>query len=156
MLIDKTEVSLQLDAPLLEMMWKRQEIENYLLVPDAVLRFCEREIRRVRKISDDERNLDLFSPGDLRKAKELLQRKVLEEVFENPLTDTPFLMGTKVSDVVLEPFFREFYAALGEYNVMPKSNLYRLASVTTQAEIHPEVCEKLNAIATLLAKDTTL
>lgn len=150
LLIDQTDTQLQAGGVLLELMWRRREIENYLLVPEAILRLCRREARRAHGLPDQSTDqLDLFTPDDLRAARDLLSRKLLPEVFENPLVDTPFLLDTKASDVVLEPFFREFFAQLGQYNTLPKNNLYRLAAEMQPDEIHPEVRDKLDVIATL-------
>jgi hypothetical protein len=135
-------------------MWSRREIENYLLAPEAILRFCRRELQRVRGVPEQAEEPDLFVANDLEEAHRLLQRRLLPEVFENPLEDTPFLLDTRASEVVLEPFFKEFFAQIGEYNTMPKSNFYRLAAVMQASEIHPEVREKLDAIATLAGPET--
>jgi hypothetical protein len=148
-----------IDTPLPEealrgLMWSRREIENYLLAPEAILRFCRRELQRVRGVPEQAEEPDLFVANDLEEAHRLLQRRLLPEVFENPLEDTPFLLDTRASEVVLEPFFREFFAQIGEYNTMPKSNFYRLATVMREDEIHPEVREKLDAIATLAGPET--
>jgi hypothetical protein len=147
LLIDQAEGELDTKGALRELMWRRREIENYLLVPDAVLRLCAAEITRLRKSSPND---NLFSAADLEKAKAILREFVLPDVFVSPLTDTPFLMGTKVSDVVLEPFFKKFFTELHEYNTMPKSKFYRIAEVMEPREIHPEVRAKLDAIAEAL------
>jgi hypothetical protein len=149
LLLDHTDTALQTGGPLLELMWRRREIENYLLVPEAILRFCERELRRTHGVPEQSTGPSLFVTADLDAAQRLLQRRVLPEVFEQPLADTPFLLDTKASDVALEPFFREFFAQIGQYNTMPKSKFFRLAAIMRPEEIHPEVWEKLNAIATL-------
>ena len=157
LLLDQTDLSLQSAKMWIETMWRRREIENYLLIPDVILRFCRRELHRVAGLgaAGDPDQASLWSDAlqaELdAKASHLLARMVLPEVFEQPLADTPFLLGTKVSDVVLEPFFRQFYASIGEYNVMPKHNFYRLARLMEPDEIHPEVREKLDDIVTLLA-----
>jgi hypothetical protein len=155
LLIDQTDVQLQMGGALHELMWRRREIENYLLIPDALRRFCERELRRIYGAPEDsaEGQTDRTGPliqAAMVRANELLRRLVLPDVFENPLADGPFLLGTKASEVVLEPFFQQFYANLNEYNVMPKSNFYRLASQLKPEEIHPEIVEKLDVIAGLV------
>jgi hypothetical protein len=150
LLIDHIEVQLHQEGELREFMWRRREIENYLLVPEAILRYCERELRRVRGLAEQLKEPDLFLADDLTEVRKLLQRKLLPEVFENPLQDTPFLLDIKASETVLEPFFKEFFSRINEYNTMPKSKFYRLATIMHANEIHPEVQEKLDAIARLI------
>lgn len=158
LLIDQSDIALQSEGPLTELMWQRREIENYLLMPEAILRFCRREILRFSGLAEagasgQEPLWTESLQADLdRNAGRLLARMLLPEVFEQPLKDTPFLLGIKGSDVVLEPFFRQFYAAFREYNMMPKHNFYRLASLMSRTEMHPEITEKLDAIAATLLR----
>jgi hypothetical protein len=150
LLIDHTDKELQ-SGLLTEMMWRRREIENYLLVPKAILRFCERVVEDA--LGDDSKgkgSLPLFG-----KAEEILNlfkriRPITDEEFEAPLKDSPFLLDTKASEVVLEPFFKEFYRMIAQYNTMEKSAFYRIAEVMEEEEIHPDVIEKLDAIARLI------
>jgi hypothetical protein len=155
LLIDQTDLQLQIGSALSELMWRRREIENYLLVPNAILRYCEQELRRVLSIPESSTGPTIFFElpvqEQIEKARTLLGRYVPPGVLEDPLTDAPFQLGTKMSDVVLVPFFKQFYANLHEYNTMPKSQLHRLAKMMRPMEIHPEVIEKLDAIARLVA-----
>jgi hypothetical protein len=158
LLIDQSDIFLQSGGPLVELMWRRREIENYLLIPDVILRFCRREILRISGLAEAGNvGQEPFWPEALQadldaNAGRLLARMLLPDVFEQPLSDSPFLVGIKGSDVVLEPFFRQFYAAFREYNLMPKHNFYRLASLVKRTEMHPEITEKLDAIATTLLR----
>jgi len=150
LLIDRTDKALDEKKALVEVMWNRQEIENYLIVPSAIQRFCEAEVRKRRGLPEDSTEPDMFVDQELKEVPRLLEKYILRDVFTDPLKDIPFLRGTKTSEVVLEPFFREFYAAIKEYNRMPKTKFYRLAAVMKQDEIHPEVRAKLDAVAKLL------
>jgi hypothetical protein len=150
LLIDRTDVALAEASPLVELMWDRQEIENYLIVPAAIQRFCRSELRLLRRIPDGSPEQDIFAEQELKQVPDLLRKYLLPEVFEVPLNDTPFLRGTRTSEVVLEPFFKDFYQLIKEYNRMPKSKFYRLAAVMTPDEIHGDVRAKLDAIAHLL------
>ena len=47
LLIDQSDLALQGGGPLIELMWRRREIENYLLVPNVIFRFCRREMLRI-------------------------------------------------------------------------------------------------------------
>ncbi len=153
LLVDQTDVQLK-KGPLDEMMWRRREIENYLLVPDVILRFCEKEVRTVLVgVDDTSQQIDLLAsqiPEEMEKVREFLKKRFLEYELLHPFEDTPFFVGTKASEVVLEPFFKDFYKMLGKNNAMPKNKFYRLAAVMKKSEVHPEIKEKLDRIASLV------
>ncbi len=152
LLLDQTDLQLRTKGPLVEMMWRRREIENYLLVPEVILRFCEREVRASLGVDDAKQEMSLFSsqiPEEMEKVLNLLKKRMLQEEFAQPFKDTPFLLGTKASEVVLEPFFKDFYKMIGKNNAMPKNKFYLLATVMKKSEVHPEIKEKLDAIAAL-------
>jgi hypothetical protein len=153
LLIDQTDLQLQSGGALRELMWRRREIENYLFIPDVIMRFCERELHRIsiapQQNGKDAGLLDPAIQEQTAKARTLLARYAPPGVLEDPALDTPFQLGAKMSDVVLVPFFKQFYADLHEYNLMPKNHLSRLAAIMRPAEIHPEVIEKLDAITRL-------
>jgi predicted ATPase len=149
LIIDKTDAVLK-EGSLNEMMWRRREIENYLLVPAAILRFCAQAVKDTFGSSAE--NEDTPLPiGGTPAVQKLFKKvsRISDEEFDAPLKDSPFLLDTKASEVILEPFFKEFYRMIGQYNVMPKNAFYRIAAVMEKEEIHPEVIEKLDAIAQL-------
>ena len=152
LLIDNTDTKLEKDGALVEIMWTRREIENYLLIPDAILRFCKRELERVYGESEPSTQSSLFAREVQRKlneAQELLQRMLPPEVFADPLRDTEYVLQVKTSDAVFERFFKEFFSRIKRYNTVPNNQLYKLAEVMREDELHPEIREKLDAIAVL-------
>jgi len=149
LLIDHTEKELQ-SGPLKEKMWRRREIENYLLVPKAILRFCAQVVKdALGKDPKGKGSLPLF--GKPEEVRDLFKRisRISDEEFDAPFKDSPFLLDTKASELILEPFFKAFYKMIAEYNMMEKSASYRIAEVMEKDEIHPEVVEKLDDIAQL-------
>lgn len=147
-LIDQTDISVQTNNGLVEYMWSRKEIENYLLVPDAIIRLCVK--LGVDNAPDDGRPKDLFLKKQQssveKKARELLENYLVKPVWEDPLAAHPPADGTNASTQILEPFFKDFFKKIGKYNEMPKKNMYRLAEAMKPEEMHPDVLEVLDLI----------
>ena len=105
--------------------WQRYEIENYLLQPDAIVRFLdfplmETEIHR-EFWKQVPQGTDLFG-------------------------DHVSLVRVKASNEFLIPLLKH----LGKH--IPKRDLYQLAAVMQPEEVHPEVREKLDRITEHLAE----
>lgn len=147
LLIDHTDTALQKN-PLMELMWRRREIENYLLVPKAIIRLCMRLVNETSANGIRQENL-FASQEDFIKLFKKVSR-ISDDEFVAPLTDSPYLLDVKASDVILEPFFKEFFKQIGRYNTMPKNAFYRIAAIMEKEEIHSEVIEKVNDIAKAL------
>jgi len=104
--------------------WKRYEIENYLLHPPAVVRFVMgEEPGRPSEVVD----------ADVRDG-------LLPRVYRAPLEDDEFHRTNKGKNV-LEGLLR------GMERPPSQREYWRIAAVMTPEEIHPEVVEKLDAIA---------
>ena len=104
--------------------WRRYEIENYLLQPDAVKRFVGLPLHH-----------DLVQGA--------FDRHV--PAGTDYFGDHPALSRVKASNEFLVPLFEEVWMPV------PKRDLYLLAAVMTPEEIHPEVIEKLDLIAATLS-----
>lgn len=104
--------------------WKRYEIENYLLIPKAIKRFLKNDPSHEQKV-DEEFGKQIPPGTDL-------------------FGDIPALTRVKASSEFLVPFFEK----IGLNTT--KGELYQLAAKMTLDEIHPEVKEKLDAIAEFL------
>ena len=107
-------------AGLVVLRWRRYEIENYLLMPEAIKRFVNLPSQEAR-IEEEfwkqvPKGADLFG-------------------------DHVSLKRVKASREFLLPLFEE----LGKD--VPKKVLYQLAAEMRKDEIHPEVVEKLDRIA---------
>ena len=106
--------------------WRRDEIESYLVHPDALRRFVE---GRGHAEQDVENLLaywrDEFPPA----------------VVRDPLGDHEFLNGTKARTRLLPGLLEA--AGLGD---VPYTRYHEIAQLMRPEEIHPEVTEKLDAI----------
>jgi hypothetical protein len=120
---------------LLVLRWNRYEIENYLVVPEAIARFCEQP------------EPNLFTIAMARQAKEYLQTH-LPPLFEQDAGDPDCLRELKASEDILLPLFEH----IGK--PMAKKDLYQLAAVMTPEEVHPEIKEKLDLMADWLQVGT--
>lgn len=102
--------------------WRRYEIENYLVHPDAIARFAAAVVGGLFawRIVDN------------------MARELPPAVMKAPLQDHPYLVSTAASKSILPAIFAGHDIAKGDY--------YKLAQQMNKAEIHPEVIEKLDII----------
>ena len=139
-LIDQTAVGLENHQDLLERMWQRREIENYLLHPVAIKRLSTKLVTG---------EMELFGANATQKAEEFLRKRMTVDDYENPLADSNNLKDIRGS-AFLETFFKDLFAEFKIYNPMPKREFYQIAAAMISGEIHPEVIEILNLIADVL------
>ena len=138
--LDRTD--LRQDGELVEHMWSRREIENYLLPAVSLGRYAQQQGAAVYE-------------GDLLKTSEenrwhntmdrVLQDRVPPAAMRNP--DDDYWSDTKISDDLLTPVFTTFFTDLDLYNTMPKANYYQLVRYLKPEEVHDDVIAVLDAIA---------
>jgi predicted ATPase len=109
--------------------WTRYEIENYLLVPNALERWLEARLGG-----------RLFAAP----AMEFLRQQLPSPTFENPLEDNAAVMRIPASKDLLPQLFER--AGID----VEKSDYFLVAETMTEDEIHPDVTAALDAIADLL------
>jgi ABC-type cobalamin/Fe3+-siderophores transport system ATPase subunit len=129
--------------------WKRYELENYLISPEAILESTQPETP------------DLFS--DQRSA--ILDSLILEKIFDNnavdyanyteanPATQSTIWRAqtqTKKLSLFAEEFFRRIAHATGGAMLLRKRDLYRLVERLNPATMDPDISLKLDAIHELL------
>ena len=116
-------------AGLVVLRWRRYEIENYLLQPEAIVRFASM-------------GFELVGPR--------LEAAVDEEFWQQVPRGTDLfgdhvsLVRVKASDEFLVPLLERLDRPT------PKKNLYLLAAAMNDDEVHPEVIEKLDRVAAAL------
>ncbi len=158
LVLDKTNIALQKNQPLQEFMWTRREIENYLLIPELILRLCKQlGLPQLTKAQLEQG--DLFIKNQEReiitRATQLLENYLVKPVWENPLGAHPQVDGTNASTAILTPFFKEFFQRIKQYNQMPKKNFHRLASLMKPEELHPEIIQLLDLIGNHVRESKT-
>ena len=135
-LYDRLEIDLQRDPALLQRMWKRREIENYL---------CQRETLLAWAAAQGERQGgEIFAHG-WRDAMATSIDEVAAALATLGKPD-PWSSDVKASDDFLQPLFRKFYDRLGLPNVMRKTDYHTLAPYVSAAAIDAEVGEVLDEI----------
>ena len=104
--------------------WRRYEIENYLLHPRAVVRFVTIEEPTVAAKTADR----------------FIRDQLLPPVYRSPLKDHEYHRRMKGKTVISR-------ALAGMERPPSQGEYWRIAAVMEPEEIHPEVVEKLDAIA---------
>jgi len=138
-LFDRLDRNLQSGTDLREIMWNRNEIENYLCTEDVLIAYARH---------DQDRPDDLFSHAEARK-RENAMREAISEVtgaLEKLGKPQPWSADIKASDEFLEPVFKAFFKKLSLPIAFRKTDYHSLAHFLPRDEIDPEVVEKLHAI----------
>jgi hypothetical protein len=113
--------------------WARYEIENYLVVPDAIKRMLGANMQ------------DLFSMQEVDRAMAYLKTQLPEPFFADPLSDQiQAIMEIPASKKLLP----EMFEAAGR--PLEKSDFFLIAENMQKQEIHPEIIRVLDRIAGLL------
>ncbi|MCX7013237.1 MAG: AAA family ATPase, partial [Candidatus Sumerlaeota bacterium] len=121
--------------------WRRYEIENYLLHPEALLRFVERPqgdmfVKKPRG--------DMFAVARRMAGMDFLRANLPPSALTEPLTDIEYLLVMPASKSLLPGFFESARTSLS------KKDYYQIAAGMMPDEIHPEIREKLDAMAKVL------
>lgn len=109
--------------------WKRYEIESYLLHPDALARFVEKQVGAAA------------APQHVADMKKYFQENFPPALVKEPLGDHEYLNTTKARTKLLPPLLE----AAGLVNVH-YNRFHEIAALMKPEEIHSEVKEKLDAI----------
>jgi AAA15 family ATPase/GTPase len=137
-LFDHLDRDLEGGTQLAERMWKRREIENYLVTPESLRAFILRDV----------------PTGDLLEVPEKAKRELalddaLKEIINAlKLTDKadPWGPDIKVTDEFLDPLFKRYYERLGTPQQTFKRDYHGLADAIPLGQIAPEISEVLDAI----------
>jgi energy-coupling factor transporter ATP-binding protein EcfA2 len=136
-LYDRLEVRLNDDPNLVQLMWRRREIENYLANRDLLLAYA---------VALGEEQLGaLFAPT----AKSHMEASIEEvaDAFSKLGKPDPFGPAAKASDEFLDPLFRAFFTKMHlPATMMRKTDYHTLAPFLEASAIDPEVTEKLDRI----------
>lgn len=104
--------------------WDRYEIESYLIHPEVLFRFVENDCGR----------------GSADKARMYMKDNLTPALFQDPFHTSPLLQQTKGKDI-LSPILQQAGSNLKE------TEYYRIVQYMTKEDVHPEITDKLDAIA---------
>lgn len=137
-LFDRLEKELQTGSALREHMWRRREIENYLVTPESLRNFVQLGLR------DD----DLIEAAERKTRVELLDQCVQELTQALKLTNKPDPWGPdiKVTDDFLDPLFKLYYERLGIPQATFKRDYHGLAEALPLNQVDPEVIAVLDLV----------
>lgn len=142
-LFDRLDKNLMTGTPLVEAMWRRREIENYICTEEVLMAYAGGD-------APD----DLFSLAQ-RARRENAMREVIHEVaaaLETFGKPDPWSPDLKATDDFLDPLFRAFFKKLSLPLALRKSDYHTLARLVPKDKLDPEVREKLDLIADVAAK----
>ena len=138
-LFDRLEREMQVHEDLVEMMWKKREIENY---------FCRREV--LLKFAESTAEVDgpLFEHGLKPKRIQVMAEEITKLTSALKLfgKQSPWSDDIKATDDFLDPLFKNYSKELGIPLVLRKNGYSALVEFLSKEEIDQEVVDKLDAI----------
>lgn len=133
LIMDRLENEFSEKDGLRKLMWRRNEIENYIFDTKAVISYLTRDI-------DNQEELD--------KTINIINKFIDGEMPANAKDDQNHLWweNIKMSDDFLAPLFETYFKTINQYNDFRKRDYYILVEYLQEKQIHPEIIEKLDAI----------
>lgn len=142
-IFDRLDKELQTNKPLVELMWKQREIENYLCLPEVLMAYA----------TYDQPD-DLFGHAEAKRREEAMKKaiKEVEEAISTLDKGKPWSSDIKASDDFLDPLFKRYFKKLGLSNLLTKTDYHVLASLVPGDKIDNDVIDKLDAIVKVARK----
>ena len=148
-LFDRLDRQLQVHPDLVELAWRRREIENY---------FCTREVLlRYAALPGGSEEGPLFEQAAKPRRIEAMEAAIAE--IERALASlgeaSPWSPDIKATDRFLDPLFASYSKRLGMPLCLRKSMYSQLATLMPREQIDAEVAEKLDAIMVVARRART-
>lgn len=143
-LFDRLDKTLDKNDSLVEIMWKKREIENYLNMESVLLSYARQ----------DQTPDDLFAHAEAARREQAMRESISEigGALKKLRKLEPWSSEIKASDDFLDPLFEEYFKKIGVENLLRKTDYHQLASLVPDGGIDPEVTEKLDAILAVASK----
>ena len=141
-LFDRLETEPRDIAPVECLIWSRREIENYLCSRATLEAYAE------ASAAGDSLG-PLFTPAEAGRRLDAMRAAIadVEAALGTLGKGSPWSVDVKVSDDFLTPLFKTYFRRLDLPNLMAKRNFHELAEYVPDAEIDPEIGQKLDVIA---------
>lgn len=136
-IFDRLEDDLKTGTPLVEIAWRKKEIENYLCMEEVLLAYA-------RYDQPD----DLFGSAETAR-REAVMRETITEIASALRTlgrPDPWSADIKATDDFLDRLFERYFERLGLPNLLRKTDYHVLAGLVPVERIDREIREKLDAI----------
>jgi hypothetical protein len=142
-IFDRLLKTLQTGTQLVELMWRRRELENYVTSREILLRFARAD-----------QTDDLFGIAESQRRAETMAACIdeLERALAITGKPSPWSIDIKVTDDFLDPLFKNYFTRLGLPQLIYKRDYHMLAANIEVSEIDPEIVEKLDSIAAVAAQ----
>lgn len=137
-LFDRLDRELHAGSQLTERMWKKREIENYLVSPESLRRFV------VMGLRED----DLIEQAERANRQQVISECLDEILKALAITNKadPWGPDIKVTDDFLDPLFRLYFERLGTPQQIYKRDYHGLADAIPLEQVDPEVVDVLDAL----------
>ena len=142
-MFDRIDKPLDTGKPLIETMWQKREIENYLCQESVLLAYARHD-----------QSDDLFGRAEADRRVQTM-RDCIQEVTVALQTlgrPDPWSADVKASDDFLNPLFDRFFKKLGLPNLLRKTDYHVLARLVPKEKIDAEVISKLDGILAVAKK----
>lgn len=142
-IFDRLEKELHRDVPLIEAMWQKREIENYLCQPAVLEAYASSNIGN-----------DLFGHAEAERRLQAMQEAIKEvtAALQTLGKASPWSDDIKASDEFLDPLFHSFSKKLGVPLVLRKGEYSKLVQFLDPTTIDSEIGDKLDMIVAVASR----
>jgi ABC-type lipoprotein export system ATPase subunit len=144
-IFDKLEKKLEEKDGLMQLMWQRRELENYICNEEVLLRYAR-----------GEESDDLFGAAEAEHHVKVMKESIEEvaKLVELDHDTGPWSSDIKATDDFLDRLFKVYFKKLNLPNLLSKNDYYILAGLVQRENVDPEVTQKLDAIVEVTARAT--
>ncbi len=142
-LFDRLEKTVPTDSSLVELTWRRRELENYLCSEAVLLAYARHD-----------QPFDLFGAAEANRREQTMREAINEMTAALKVLRKlePWSPDVKASDDFLDRLFEIYFEKLQLPNLMRKTDYHVLARFVPADQIDPEITEKLDAIVAIAQK----